>query len=459
MLQALIALALVIAILPTLTKKISLQNIQNENSVTASQISSVWAATHNFIYENGSELPDGITKLSGDKLTQTLEPFGLPLGFIPKTPTNHTISVIISKDRDDIFTAISASGAKISEMRRAEILSRIGFWGIIVNDDKTISGSTGGWKISNIPNDLKLSPDDILVRVPNDEEFSELIIKNSKNPNANIFHTDLGMSNNDIKNIGTLSSSNGKIKNIAAGDFFISGNPDRKNRNDVGEIKTSTALFSSTDGNPLTITKSDLKTGIFWAESIANFGDLPMLVTDKIFVHDFNMASERTDFNGPGTWDVSGDASFTNVSVSVERLGISSFLDASSPDIFGSTTSVGIQTDVLKTGSIILRDQISSELLSGKTASALLEIRPAGVSILPDVLLSSINNDSIKIPSEASDNNGKTETCRSIITKMGKTYDESSLTDNIICQFVMYNRIEHRINIKECLLNGRTDCQ
>jgi len=239
---------------------------------------------------------------------------------------------------------------------------------------------------------------------------------------------------------------------------------DRKNKNDIGTIRAGRARFSSSDGNPLTIVRSDLMTGPFSAASIANYGEAPTLTAGSVEIRDFNMTAGRTGFAGPGKWDIKTSANFVNITLNVERLTLSSFLDTTrgqdvfldseNPDQIEYAAGSGVRANKVLADNIILRDQISSELLSGGTGLALLEIRPAGTTVLPDVSVSGINNDGLKIPVSAEDNAGKLETCKSIITNLGGKYGSDSLSDSIICQFIMYNRIERRIDIKKCLQGG-----
>lgn len=469
MLQALLALALVISFLPMFVKKVAGKNLARENAAVVSQIMSAFDAARAFVYEEFDNLPDGIKTFDGDEFVQKLEPYGLPLGFVPFTPIGQSISLVISKNGKNIFSVLDIAGGKLSELRRAEILARIGFWGVVIDENGTARGATGGWETAKLPNGMILNSHSILMRVPEDDEFSELVARNAKDPSKNIFHADLKMDGNNITVIRNISANTGKIKNIAATDFILSGiEADKKNKNDIGVIRADKVWFSSSDGNPLTIVRSDLKTGRFSAASIANYGDLPALTAATMTMRDFNMTAGRTGFTGPPAWDINTTASFTNITLSVEKLSVSSFLDTSrGQDVFLNAddpsqleyqSGSGVRADVMKTDNIILRDQISSDLLAGGTGAALIEIRTGGTSVLPDVLLSEINNDSLMIPQSATDNSGKTEPCRNIIARIGGKYDASSLANSIICRFVMYNRIEHRIEIKKCLLNGGTNC-
>ena len=122
------------------------------------------------------------------------------------------------------------------------------------------------------------------------------------------------------------------------------------------------------------------------------------------------------------------------------------------------STKSGIETNILHTSHITLRDQISSALTSGQDGATILDIRPAGTSLLPDVQISNINNDTIQIIDTPSADSDKTIDCKSIISELDGVYNKNSLSQYLICQFLYWQQLEKRINIKECLMAGRSDC-
>ncbi|MDR1826152.1 MAG: hypothetical protein LBQ49_00485, partial [Rickettsiales bacterium] len=262
MLQALLALSLVIAFLPAFVKKISAKNINRENIALVAQVAAAFDAGRAFVSEEFDNFPNGIKVFSGGEFVEKLEPFGLPLGFVPVSPIGQKISLIVSKDGKNLLAVIALSGGKINDMRRAEILSRIGFWGAVL--DNGLKGATGGWEMVLLPNNVGFNPDDILVRVPEDGEFSELVIRSAKDPAKNAFHTDLDMDGNSIVGARGLDAGLGNISAVSAANFRLSGiEGDRKSKNEVAKLSSNKVWFQSGDGNPLTIQRADLKTGIF----------------------------------------------------------------------------------------------------------------------------------------------------------------------------------------------------
>lgn len=468
MLQALFALAFVIAFLPIFVKKEAEKNAFRENGAVVTQLAAAFDAARAFVGEEYDNLPIGIKWFSNEEFVERLEAFGLPLGFIPVTALGQKISLVTGKSDDSMIALLVIDGGKTDKFRRAEITARIGFWGAVF-DNGTLKGATGGWEIAKLPKRLRIDPNAIIIRIPEDDEFSEKVVRNAKSPIKNIFHTNLDMDGNNIEKTQTLSATNAAIKVVSASNFLLSGiEGDRKSRNEIASLRANRVWIRSSDGNPLTIVRSDLRVGTFIGQSIAGFGELPALSARKVNVRDFNMAAGRTSFNGPGVWNIDTSANFTNITLNVERISIDAFLDASrGQDFFideyesGALEYLagsGIRANVITTDNIVMRDQVSSELINGGTGPVILEIRPAGTSVLPDVFLSGLSNDSIKIPLSPEDNEGKTETCRSIIIRYGGRYNAMSLSDNIVCQFVMFNRIERRIEIMKCLKMGGGKC-
>ena len=122
------------------------------------------------------------------------------------------------------------------------------------------------------------------------------------------------------------------------------------------------------------------------------------------------------------------------------------------------STKTGIDVKKIYASNITLRDQTSYGLLNGQTGPALIDIRPAGTSVLPDVYIDTIDNDAFEIIAKPKEESDETVSCKDIITELSGVYNKKSLAQNIICQYVFWQRLETRINTKQCLLSGRNDC-
>ena len=105
-----------------------------------------------------------------------------------------------------------------------------------------------------------------------------------------------------------------------------------------------------------------------------------------------------------------------------------------------------------------MRDQTSGALNTGQSGAVILDIRPAGTSLLPDVLVSDINNDAFKIIKNIKSDDNTTIDCKSVINEFEGVYNRQSLAQYLICQYVYWQRLEKRIDIKKCLMAGGSDC-
>jgi hypothetical protein len=105
-----------------------------------------------------------------------------------------------------------------------------------------------------------------------------------------------------------------------------------------------------------------------------------------------------------------------------------------------------------------MRDQTSGALNTGKAGSVIIDIRPSGTSLLPDALVSNINNDAFKIIKDIKSDNDDLIDCKTIITDLEGNYNKQSLSQYLICQYVYWQRLEKRIDIKKCLMAGGDDC-
>jgi len=470
MLQALLAISLVIAFMPMLARKMSGRQHDAQMAASAAQIESAATAAREFIRDNSDNLSYGVRTYDSDKMVDLLEPYGLPLGFMPRTPLGQKISITITKNETETIAFIVTGGGKLRPIDRAELAMRIGFWAAETTDGgKTLIGATGGWTLNSAEFGIKPKEDAIWVRVPANTEFSELLSRKSKKIEDNKFHTNLLMGGRSIRNVRDIFAREGGFKSVLAGDFVLSGIDDgRKMKNKFGKIDARRATFGSAHGDALNITKGDLIAKYLSATSISEYGDVGNLESDFISVHEFSMAAGRSGFAGPAKWEIRGNAILENVTMTVERMEISGFINATrgqdvfiESDTFTHSLKSGIETGTVAATNLTLRDQTSAALLGGGTGPAILDIRPAGVSVLPDALVEGINNDAILIPISADDNYGNMQSCKAVIESlsgMHAKYDSRSLSQNIVCRYVFLQRLEQRIDLKKCLMEGKSKC-
>lgn len=442
LLQALLALALIVAFLPFFTQKLLTRDKDAQMYATSGQIETAQTAARIYLRENLDSLNYNITVISGDNFADTLEPYGLPLGFLPKTTFDQNISLVIEKDEYGVLAYLELSGGNLNALQKAELVKRIGFYASEADNN-------------------------IYVIVPLEEIYSDVVRRNEKNIDNNGFLVDLDMGGFGIENGGALFGRNAEFDTFQTNALSLFGIEDgRKIRSKIDNMVTNKAIFQSAQGeSALNVTRGILNTNNLSAKTISRFGDTGNVTANKASVYDFSMTAGRTGFTGPSKWEVRGNVVTDNINFSVERLEISSFINASrgqdvfiNPDDLEYSSKSGIEVGTLRASNITLRDQTSDALASGQTGAVVLDIRPADTSVLPDVLLDTLNNDQFTIISKPGEDDGKTVDCKSIITSLEGRYNSKSLAQNIICQYVFWQRLEKRIDIKQCMLDGKSDC-
>ena len=275
------------------------------------------------------------------------------------------------------------------------------------------------------------------------------------------------MNDKNIDKIGVLFARNGEFESAQFTTLSLYGvEESRKDKNKISDLYANKAVFQSTDGGAaLALSRGTINAGSAALRTISRFGTTGSFESNAASVYDFFMTEDRTGFEGPADWKVRGSVLADNFSFATDRLEIASFLDASrgqdayiDPTSLSYATNKGIDVKNIYAANISMRDQTSYGLLNGQSGPLLIDIRPAGTSLLPDVYIDSINNDSFEIIADPKDTTGKKISCRDIISQLNVTYNNKSLGQNIICQYVFWQRLESRINIKQCLQSGRSDC-
>ncbi|MDR1360963.1 MAG: hypothetical protein LBJ18_01480 [Rickettsiales bacterium] len=443
LLQALLALSLIIAFMPFFASRLARRDIDAQMLATTHQLETAQTAARIFVRENISNFPYNPVKYSGDAFSDTLEPYGLPLGFISRTIMGQDISLTVIKDKFSINAELIITGGKISGLRRAELARRLGFYA---------SESDGA----------------IILRVPLDEDFSDIVKRKEPSPDENSFMSDLDLGGFGLENGGGLFGRVLETDIFTANTLSVFGLEDgRKNKNKIDNLTVAKSVFQSASGeSALAVAKGSLAADRLETRTISKFGDTGNLTVKTASVYDFAMTAGRTGFNGPAKWNVNGNLETDNITFTVERLDISSFINASrgqdvfiNPDSLEYNTQSGISAGILRAANITLRDQTSAALERGNTGAVILDIRPAGTSVLPDALIESVDNSIFRIISKYDDDSGKETDCKGIIAGLDFSYNQKSLSQNIICQYVFWQRLEKRIDLKKCMLDGKSGCK
>ncbi|MFQ6702989.1 MAG: hypothetical protein ACLRFO_02170, partial [Alphaproteobacteria bacterium] len=268
-------------------------------------------------------------------------------------------------------------------------------------------------------------------------------------------------------NAGNLFAVRGDFDAAEFGTLTVSGvESGKKLRNEIKDMRATKTVFQSKTGeSALTLTRGTLYANNVDTKTISMFGDTGNFSVGNTSVYELSMTAGRTSFTGPGNWNVRGNVVSNNINFAVERLDISSYLNATrGQDVFIDADTLtynsksGIEVGTLYTSNITLRDQTSTALNDGASGTVLIDIRPGGTTLLPDAWVGSINNDTIKIIADPKSDDGKTVDCASVIKSLDGVYNKQSLSQYLICQYVFWQRLEKRIDIKQCLMAGRSDC-
>ena len=442
LLQAMLALALVFAVVPFIARRLSDSNVDSRMYSATRQVETAQTAARIFIRENVNNLPYETTVLTGNNFSDMLEPYGLPLGFVPRTPLGQDIALVINKTPVAVSAYLELTGGKLSALQRAELVRRIGFYAME-------------------------SDDVIRIGVELQDMYSDVVRRNETNLDNSGFLTDLDMGGFVFDNAGNVFSSRANFNSAQFDTLSVFGTESgKKERNFIESISATKTVFQSATGeSALTLGKGTLYADSVTTKTISKFGDTGAFTTGDASVYEFAMTAGQTSFTGPGEWNIRGQVDADNINFSVERLDVSSFINATGgQDVFIDEDTLeysarsGLEADVLLISNITVRDQTSSALNSGKTGAVILDIRPAGTTMLPDALVSDVNNDSFSIIENPSADDADTIDCETIIENLDGVYNKQSLSQYLICQYVYWQRLEQRINIKQCLMAGRSDC-
>ena len=442
LLQAMLALALIFAFIPFLAKQLSERNTDSRMYSATRQIETAQTAARIFIRENANNLSYDTTVISGNQFADMLEPYGLPLGFVPRTPLGQDIALVIHKSPVAVSAYLEITGGDLSILERTELVRRIGFYAL--DDDETIK-----------------------VGIELQDIYSDVVRRNEPNLDNSGFLTDLDMGNFVFDNAGNVFASNAEFETAQFDTLSITGTESgKKEKNNIENISATKAVFQSATGeSALTLSKGTLYADSVTTKTISKFGDTGNLTTGDASMYDFAMTAGQTSFTGPGEWNVRGNVIANNINFTVERLDISSFLNATGgQDVFIDEDTLeysaksGLEADTIFVSNITVRDQTSNALDAGKSGAVILDIRPGGTTMLPDVLVADVNNDSFDIIEKPSADDAKTIKCEPVIKNLDGVYNKQSLSQYLICQYVYWQRLEHRIDIKKCLMAGRSDC-
>ncbi len=444
LLQALLAISLLFVFIPVLTKRLVVNDTDSKMYSAVHQIDMAQTASRIFIRENVDALPYGKTTIRGNDFADVLEPYGLPLGYVPKTAFNQDIYLIVDKDETGVGGTLFVEGGKLTDVQIAEMIRRIGFYA-----GRTEAG--------------------LAIGVPLNTLYQDVVRRNETDINDSMFLTDLDMNKFNIESTDSVLGHNLVSKTADFDTLSIVGNEtERNSKNKIKVLNSNRSIFQSkSGGSALALTRGSLKAKNVFGKTIAQYGSTGLFESDSASVYSFDMTAGRTGFSGPVTWDVRGNIETEHIALGVERLEVGSYLNVSSgQDVYVSSasgdlsynTSSGISVGSLTASHITLRDQTSKALNAGESGAVIIDIRPASTTVLPDVQVAGLNNDGFAILKNPKKDDGDTMTCREVIAQLGETYNTNSLAQHIVCEYLFWERLEQRINAKQCLMAGGSDC-
>ncbi|MCQ2580703.1 MAG: hypothetical protein MJ164_00835 [Alphaproteobacteria bacterium] len=442
LLQALLAISLLFVFMPVLTRRLIVNDVDAKMYSSVHQIDTAQTAARIFIRENVDALSYGKTTIRGNDFGDVLEPYGLPLGYIPQTAFGQDIYLIVDKNETGVSGRLMIDGGKLTTVQVAEMVRRIGFYA-----ERTTTG--------------------LMVGIPLNTLYQEVVRRNESNLTNSAFLADLDMNNFSVENVNHVIGHNIVSERATFDTLGISGNEgERGSKNKIKILTADKSIFQSkSGGSALALTRGALKAKNVFSKTISEYGSTGNFESDTASVYSFDMTAGRTGFTGPTTWDVRGNMETEYIALTTERLEVGSYLNVSSgQDAYVNDTTIttsassGISAVNVVASHITLRDQTSKALDAGDTGAVIVDIRPASTTVLPDVRVAGVNNNDFAILKYPKRDSDETLTCQSVITSMGENYNASSVAQHILCEYLFWSRLEQRINAKQCLMAGGSDC-
>ena len=442
LLQALLAISLLFIFIPVLTRRLIVNDTDAKMYSAVHHIDTAQTAARIFIRENVDTLSYGKTTIRGNDFADVLEPYGLPLGYIPRTSFGQDIYLVVDKDETGVSGALMVDGGDLTGIQIAEMVRRIGFYA-----ERTTTG--------------------LMVGVPLNTLYQDVVRRNEPDITNSAFLTDLYMTDFSIDNVNKIIGHN-IVANTANFDTLnITGNESERNsKNKIKILNSDKSIFQSKSGaSALALTRGSLKAKNVFGRTVAQYGSTGNFESQSASAYSFDMTAGRTGFTGPTTWDVRGNLESEHIVFGVENLEVGSYLNVSSGqdvytdnNVISYNTTSGISTDSIIASHITLRDQTSKALDAGDTGAVIVDVRPASTTVLPDVWVSGISNDGFAILKYPKKDSDETITCQSVVAQLGETYNSKSLAQHVLCEYLFWMRLEQRINAKQCLMAGGSGC-
>ena len=126
--QSLLAVGVIFAFIPFISRQLAERNVDTRMYSATRQVDIAQTAARIFIRENAKNIAYDTTIVSGNDFADLLEPYGLPLGFVPRTPLGQDIVLVIHKTPMSVSAYLELSGGDLTGVQIAELARRIGFY-------------------------------------------------------------------------------------------------------------------------------------------------------------------------------------------------------------------------------------------------------------------------------------------------------------------------------------------
>ena len=458
--------------MPFFAKRLASRDMAAQMYAAKQSIETVHNAARLYLYDNKDSLPYGTTVLEGTELIEGagqipgLKSYGLPLGFQPTTSLGQDITFTISKrpaehEDDDIMENMAPlidamievkpnDNFEIREYQVAELARMIGFF-------------------------AKPEGESIKIAVPIDVMYTDVVLRKETDEHIG-FLTELDMGEHNIDGVGQLDADKGVFGATSFNKLFVI----EKNKSSVNpEIAINTLsannfIFESMgEAAALSIVGSELNIGVSSGSGYADVGTIAKTGTSPQL-----NASEKIESKGFLQTD-SSSKSFT-VGTTDEYIGdwtIANNLESKNPKFILSGQKIefgkslygtqnfdsisvaqksGIKvSNLLKVPKIVFKNQPINKIEPGTNAT--IELHLSGLSHLPDVFIIGLNNEHFNIIINPFSKDTAIAKCSMFLEDKIIEYDPQSLTQAIACEYVYWNRLEHRINQKLCVIRGHFD--
>jgi len=487
LLQALLALTLVFAFLPFLAGKLSSRDRDAKMYAAKQLVETAHTVARIYIRENKDNItydndiifsdrskPDGTcphTLMSDEKhYFCELEPYGLPIGFNPKTALGQDISLVINKERleDNTYTIdafVNMSGGNLSEVELKQLARMIGFYAHEDSEEKTIR-----------------------VHVPFDiwdtEYYSVLVRRDEPDPENAQFDVELNMGNNNITSvenidatsmdanntvIGKSSNNNGSLNINIATDSASSFATKIK----VGSWSVDDSLYFYDGGSILgTMSDSALVLNISSGETVKITGST---VTGTIGENGASVGNVSNETKIANNFTFSG--AFSAKDWNIEKTTIATPVSFSAPNEH-ETLTVDASSAISISGNMSCATTGSSDREHGVTAESVvsnriyhpadsvgrpgIDLQPMSTTNIQDIYVKDsidayqIFTDPFKKLEQTTVNgcltisNGEYSGALAglLSTDALKKIDMHSLLAHIICQYIFWERLERKMNYK-----------